>query len=297
MYQYPDTHGTERDMLEAGPVDDVARSVEAAGFEGLAFTEHPVPGARWLESGGHQALDPFVALGFAAAVTTRIRLLTYLSVVPYRNPFLLAKATATLDKLSGGRLILGVGTGYLKGEFKALGVDIDERNALFDEALDALHLHWKGEPFSLTGRHFEAREVIGRPRPVQNPIPIWIGGNAKITRARVAERGQGWMPLLVPPEAQATVRTARIQGLAELASCITEMQATASARDVTIDVLYPYLDPGLLAAPDHDTERHRDGFGRLEQIGVTWVMIPGTTSTLESTRAFLQTFGATYVTT
>ena len=91
-------------------------------------------------AGGHQTLDPFVALAFAAAVTKRLRLLTYLAVVPYRNPFLLAKAAATLDRLSGGRFILGVGSGYLKTEFFALGVDFDERNALFDEALDVLPL-------------------------------------------------------------------------------------------------------------------------------------------------------------
>ena len=84
-------------------------------------------------------------------MTSRIRLLTYLAVVPYRNPFLLAKAAATVDKLSGGRFVLGVGTGYLKTEFRALGVDIEERNALFDEALDALPLHWKGETFDYQG--------------------------------------------------------------------------------------------------------------------------------------------------
>src|SRR3984893_6080807 len=173
MYQYPETNGSERDLLDAGPVHEVAGTAEAAGWMGFAFTEHPVPGARWLESGGHQTLDPFVALGYAAAVTTRVRLLTYLAVVPYRNPFLLAKAAATVDKLSGGRFVLGVGTGYQKSEFHALAVDFDERNALFDEALEVLPLHWKGEPFSYKGMHFEARDVIARPKPVQNPIPIW----------------------------------------------------------------------------------------------------------------------------
>ena len=117
MYAYPETHGTDRDMLDAGPIAEVAQTAEAAGFGGFAFTEHPSPGARWLASGGHQSLDPFVALSYVAAVTTSMKLLTYLSVMPYRNPLLLAKTTATLDKLSGGRFILGVGTGYLKGEF------------------------------------------------------------------------------------------------------------------------------------------------------------------------------------
>ena len=167
-----------------------------------------MPGARWLASGGHQSLDPFVALGFVAAATERLRLLTHLAVAPYRNPFLLAKAAATVDKLSGGRFVLGLGAGYQKSEFYALGVDIDgAQRACSTRRLDVLPLHWSGEPFSYQGRHFDARDVIARPRPVQDPIPIWIGGNSKLSRRRVAERAQGWMPMFGPPELSATART------------------------------------------------------------------------------------------
>jgi alkanesulfonate monooxygenase SsuD/methylene tetrahydromethanopterin reductase-like flavin-dependent oxidoreductase (luciferase family) len=123
IYDYPVINGTEIDMLAAGPIDEVAVRAEESGFDGFALTDHPVPGARWLSSGGHQALDPFVALGFAAAATTSLRLLTHLAVAPYRNPFILAKAAATVDKLSGGRMILGLGAGYHKTEFFALAVD------------------------------------------------------------------------------------------------------------------------------------------------------------------------------
>jgi probable F420-dependent oxidoreductase len=295
IYQYPETNGTERDMLDAGPVDEVARVAEQCGFMGLSFTEHPVPGARWLEAGGHQSLDPFVALGFAAAATTRLRLLTYLSVAPYRNPLLLAKTAATLDKLSGGRLILGIGTGYLKREFKALGVDFEERNALFDEALDVLPLHWKGEPFSYAGRHFDAQESIARPRPVQDPIPIWIGGNAKITRKRVAERAQGWMPLNAPVGAEATVRTSALGGLQQVAEAIAEIRDAAAPRGEPIDVVYSYGDASLRTAPDKDVERHRDAIAELEAIGITWVVISGTTTSFEATRDFIEAFGGTYV--
>ena len=230
LYLYPETVGVDRDMLDAGPVDEVARATEDAGWMGLAFTEHPAPGARWLASGGHQTLDPLMALTFAAAVTSRIKLLTYLAVAPYRNPFLLAKATATLDRLSGGRLILGLGTGYHKAEFFALGVDMDERNALFDETLDVLPLHWRGEPFSYKGLHFEARDVMARPKPTQNPIPIWIGGNAKVTRRRVAERAQGWMPLLGPPTLNVTARTPAVGELSDLAAMVAEIRQEAAPR-------------------------------------------------------------------
>ena len=214
LIQHPEPIGIERDLFAAGDVVPVARAVEAAGWDGLAFTEHPAPGYRWLaEGGGHQTLDPFVALGAAAAVTTRIKLLTYLAVVPYRNPLLLAKAAATVDMISNGRFILGMGTGYLKSEFFALGVDFDERNALFDEALEVLPLHWSGEKFSYEGKHFNARDLIARPSPKAGTIPIWIGGNAKISRRRVATRAQGWMPMSGPPEMATTTRTAHFSGI------------------------------------------------------------------------------------
>ena len=136
FYHYPETGGTDGDMLDPGSLHEVAAAAERSGFDGFSLTEHPVPGARWLAAGGHQSLDPLVALAYVAAATKRLRLLTHLVVAPYRNPFLLAKAAATVDRLSVGRLILGLGAGYQKSEFYALGVDMQERNALFDEALE-----------------------------------------------------------------------------------------------------------------------------------------------------------------
>ncbi len=123
IFQYPDFNGLEGDMLDAGPVSELAILAETHGWDGFSFTEHPAPTAKWLSTGGHQSLDPFVALAHVAAVTSRLKLLTYLAVLPYRNPLSLAKSAATVDKLSNGRFILGVGTGYLKAENFALGVD------------------------------------------------------------------------------------------------------------------------------------------------------------------------------
>ncbi len=293
IYHYPETTGTDGDMLDSGRIDVVAREAEQAGFDAFALTEHPIPGARWLHAGGHQSLDPFVALSFAAAATGRIRLLTHLVVAPYRNPMLLAKQAATVDKLSGGRFILGLGTGYHKTEFRALGVDMDERNHLFDEALDVMPLHWSGQPFSYQGRHFEAREVIARPRPVQSPIPIWIGGNSKLTRRRVAQRAQGWMPMLGPKELSVTTRTPAITSLEELVPYIAEVRDTAEAvgRTDRLDFLYSHSvgDPALNA------ERHRHAFADIEQAGVTWVVISGDTHEEAATVDFIRAFGATYL--
>ena len=294
MYQYPETTGTDDDMLAAGPVAELAAAAESAGWDGFAFTEHPVPGARWLAAGGHQTLDPFVALGHAAATTRHLRLLTYLAVAPYRNPFLLAKAAATVDLLSNGRFVLGLGTGYLKAEFHALGVDFDERNALFDEALEVLPLHWSGETFSYRGRHFDARDVIGRPRPVQNPIPIWIGGNSTLTLQRVAERAQGWMPLTSHVDISATTRTPRIGSSDELAERIGALRSRTGARSAPVDIAVAYTDP-TIADVDADIARHRHALSALAETGATWLIVPGPPGRYPATKDFIETFAKRYI--
>jgi len=295
FFTYPEINGADADLLDAGALDEVARAVEGAGFDGLSLTEHPVPGARWLANGGHQTLDPFVGLGFAAAVTTRLRLLTHLSVAPYRNPFLLAKATATVDKLSGGRMVLGLGTGYHKTEFHALGVDFEERNALFDEALEVLPLHWRGEPFSFAGRHFDARDVLARPRPVQDPIPIWIGGNSRLSRRRAARQAQGWMPMPGGPELSTSARTPQITGSKELADMIAEVQDEAAAAGRgPVDIAWAYHDPGI-QEPGIDVDRHREAFGAFGKMGVTCLMVTAKSRTATATLDFIQAFGAAYL--
>jgi probable F420-dependent oxidoreductase len=297
FFTYPETNGLEADMLDAGPVDEVAQACERAGFDGLTFTEHPIPGARWLDAGGHQSLDPVVALGYAAGATERIRLLTHLVVVPYRNPFLLAKAVGTVDKLSGGRMILGAGVGYHKAEFFALGVDFEERNTLFDEALDALALHWKGEPFSFEGRHFSARDVVARPRPVQEPIPVWIGGNSKLSRRRAAERAQGWMPMPGGPELSTTARTVQIDDDNALGEMIRGVQEHAASlgRD-PVDIAWGYGDRGMQDAPATEADRHREALARYEQLGVTAILVTTPARSAHATFEFIDAFGETYLT-
>jgi probable F420-dependent oxidoreductase len=296
IFHYPETNGTEADMLDSGPLDEIARAAETAGFDGFSLTEHPIPGARWLESGGHQSLDPLVALGYVAAATTRLRLLTYLALAPYRNPFLLAKAAATVDKLSGGRLILGLGAGYQKSEFFALGVDLDERNTLFDETLDCLPLHWSGEPFSYQGRHFQARDVIARPRPVQDPIPIWIGGNSALSRRRVARRAQGWMPLLGSAELSRTTQTPMLGSLAEVSAAIGGIRddAAAAGRTESLDLLYSYNDASI-HHPTTEPDRHRQALAEIGEAGATWVVISHPRASPAATLEFIEAFGATYL--
>ncbi|AZG45769.1 LLM class F420-dependent oxidoreductase [Gordonia insulae] len=297
IYHYPETSGPDGDLFAAGALKDVAVRVEDAGFDAFSLSEHPAPGARWLASGGHQTLDPFVALGYVAAATERLRLLTYLAVAPYRNPLLLAKSAATLDTLSAGRLILGLGAGYQKSEFHALGVDITERNTLLDEALDVLPLHWSGEAFSYQGTHFSAREVMCRPRPTQSPIPIWIGGNSRLSRRRVARAGQGWMPMTGGAQLSSSARTPMLGSGEDLRGIITELRGAAEAagRGAPIDVVYSYQADGI-TSPAVDADRHREAFAQLEESGVTWVLVSSGTSNHSATAEFLDAFGSTYLT-
>lgn len=268
LFQYPDLIGPDGSLLDAGSIQDVARACEDAGWDAFAFTDHPAPGARWLSSGGHQSLDPFVALTAAAAVTNRIQLLTYLVVLPYRNPFITAKAAATLDLVSNGRFILGVGTGYLKGEYHALGVNFEERNQMFDDAIAAMRKYWSGEPFSHEGIGYNAREIIGRPAPTNRNIPIWIGGNAKVTKRRVAERAEGWMPLRGSEELHNTTRTPMIQ---DLGAEIAEVKAMAGPRANELQFMVSMPRPlgediKAKAAEIRDTVAH------LESIGITYML-------------------------
>ena len=164
------THPYNPELLSGDGIGTVAAATEAAGIHGFGFTDHPAPSQRWLEAGGHDALDPFVALGFAAARTTTLRLIPNIVVLPYRNPFVVAKSGATLDLLSGGRFTLAVGVGYLKREFAALGVSYDERAELFEEALQVIRTIWTSDDMSFEGKHFRARGITAHPRPVSAPI-------------------------------------------------------------------------------------------------------------------------------
>jgi len=289
VLNHPQHNAAGADPDGIAPIAELARRAEVSGWAGFALTEHPIPGARWNAEGGHDSFDPFVGLAFAAAVTTRLRLLTYLAVLPYRNPLLLAKAAATLDAQSGGRLILGVGAGYQRSEFAALGVDYEERNALFDEALDVLPLAFRGEPFSFEGRHFQARDVVARPTPAQDPIPVWIGGNSRLTRRRVIERAQGWMPFVISAEASRAVGTAALGSVDALRDTIAATRTEAGERP--IDVALPYPDR-TIAEVDRDVERHRDAMGTLEAAGVNWLVL---NAPARRTAEFVTEFGETHI--
>jgi probable F420-dependent oxidoreductase len=245
-----------------------ASAAEAAGFDACFVTDHPAPDAKWLAGGGHHALDPFVALSFAAAATTRIRVQTHILVLPYRNPLLTAKSVLSLDVLSGGRVILGVAPGYLKPEFAALGVDFDERNELTDEAIDVMRRVWSEDEVVAEGRHFRTRGTTMAPRPVQQPYPpIWVGGNSTAAIRRAAERGQGWVPFPNPGGLTSRVRTPELSNLEELARRMQILRdhAAEAGRTDPIDVCFSPFAEGAAATLE---ELHE-----LAALGVTWAVL------------------------
>ena len=245
-----------------------AAAAEAAGFDACFVTDHPAPDAKWLASGGHHALDPFVALSFAAAATTRLRVQTHILVLPYRNPLLTAKSVLSLDVLSGGRVILGVAPGYLKPEFAALGVDFDERNELTDEAIDVMRRVWSEDEVAAEGRHFRTRGTSMRPHPPQQPHPpIWIGGNSTAAIRRAVERGQGWVPFPNPGGLTSRVRTAELSSLEELARRMQILRDYAAeiGRADPIDVCFSPFAPG--------TSGTLEELPTLAALGVTWAVL------------------------
>jgi probable F420-dependent oxidoreductase len=210
-------------------LQELARTAEDCGFGALAYSEHPAPSRKWLEGGGHASFDPLVALSFVAAATNRIRLMTLLLVLPYRNPLLTAKSVATLDVLSNGRLTVVAGAGYLRSEFLALGVDFDERNALLDEGLEVLDQAWASSAYTFEGPRFTAREQVLVPPPSQRPRPpVWIGGNSTKARARALRMGDGWAAIEADPVMAKTTRTASMHTVADVARTVGELRSAVA---------------------------------------------------------------------
>lgn len=214
-----------QEFLTMDAVQEIGQTLERAGFNGGNVTDHPCPTAKWLDAGGHDAQDPFVMLSFLAAVTKTLRLQTGILVLPYRNPFIVARAAATLDVFSNGRLTLSFGAGYLKGEYFALGADFERRNETMDEYLNAMKAAWTGEEFNFEGTGYSARGNHMRPTPIQKPYPpLFIGGNSKRAIRRVVELADGWNPFFTPAALSSTARTAAMSSDLDLAEGIAYMR-------------------------------------------------------------------------
>ncbi|MFI1504627.1 LLM class F420-dependent oxidoreductase [Streptomyces sp. NPDC020597] len=188
---------------DAGPADlvEIARAADRAGFAYLAACDHVAIPRRLAEAMSTVWYDPVATLAHLAAVTTRVRLLSHVAVVGLRHPLVTAKQYATLDHLSGGRLILGVGAGHVREEFEALGADFERRGTVLDETIDALRAALGPDEFpSHHGKAYDFEGLGQRPRPAQARVPVWVGGSSPAAVRRAALKGDGWLPQGDPRE-------------------------------------------------------------------------------------------------
>jgi probable F420-dependent oxidoreductase len=190
----------------AGAVE-LAQAAEAGGFEAIWTVEHVVVPSGYESkypydasgkmAGGAEDFDlpdPLIWLAYVAAHTQRIKLATGILIVPQRNPVITAKELATIDHLSGGRMVLGVGAGWLAEEFAALNASFDDRGRRLDEYVAVMRALWADDKASFDGEFFRFSDCISRPRPVNGTIPVVVGGHTKVAARRAGRLGDGFFP-------------------------------------------------------------------------------------------------------
>ena len=228
----------------------MAKKAEDLGFDSIWYAEHPaVPvhsDSPFPPTGGEipwtysHFTDPYIALARASAVTSDIKLATGITLVPERNPLLLAKEVAALDHYSGGRFLFGIGTGWLKEETELMGGDFSHRWTQTREALDVMKKLWKEDEAEHHGKYYDFPPVRSYPKPAQKPYPpILIGGAAKNVLQRVVDHADGWLPNRVTPS---VLKNSRKQ---------LDTMAREAGRDpnsITITVYGQEPDPSLFKA-------------------------------------------------
>lgn len=271
----------------------MARALEETGLSAVLASEHPAPSAQWLHTDptAHDSIDSLTGLAMVAASCDRLKVFTNILVLPYRNPFLTAKAAATLQILSDSRLILGVGVGYQKEEFDALGVRFSERGRLTDEALETMALAWRGGAVVKKGLHFDA--VGNEPRPVPAPPPpIWVGGGSDSAVRRAARWGDGWAPYFtVPTNDPEVMRSAVVSfdHFSQKARRLKEMrEELGRAGPFDLAVAPPFRPKETTRAA---ADRFVEEVERLAQDGVSWIWTSLPAPSLEAYLDFARWFG------
>jgi probable F420-dependent oxidoreductase len=242
----------------------LARTAEEVGIESIWTIEHVVipvgyksqypydPSGRIPAPENLPMPDPLLPLAFAAAVTKKLRLATGILILPQRHPIYVAKEVATLDVLSGGRAILGIGIGWLREEFEALGIPFEERAARTREAVGAIRSLWRESPEPFEGRFFRWPALESNPKPVQRPgVPIVIGGHTDSAARRAARYADGFFPGVYEP--------AKLRAVLDVMRAECERVGRKPA-EIEITAAGPQLD--------------RDGIRRLEDLGISRVVTP-----------------------
>jgi probable F420-dependent oxidoreductase len=258
-----------------GDLNEFAVAAEEAGLDAVNVTDHPFPEDSWLANGGHHAFDPFVALSSMSAVTSTIGLRTNLLVAGYRNPYMAARSIASLDVLSGGRVLVGMGAGYLRAEFEVLGADFSTRGKRFDEAIEAMSAAWSGKSVDREGTFYPAHGHSMVPVPIQRPRPpIWVGGNSAAAMRRAALLADGWLPFPQPAVMAAITGSPALTSLDDLKAGIDEVHRlrNEAGLDGNFDIAFASFDrPDPVGDPSG--ERFRERLAAYEDVGVTWLTL------------------------
>ena len=222
----------------------VATAADRLGYHHLTASEHIAVPVDVEARRGKRYWDLLSTLSYLAAVTQRIRLATNMIVLPYHHPLEIVKRYGTLDQLSGGRLVLGVGVGSLREEFEMLGKELDGRGARADDAIRAIRASWTHREPRYSGSHYAFEHVEVDPAGVQENLPIWVGGRTPRSLRRALELGDGWVPFLLEPgEVRAMLDAAR------------DTEAW-DARDRPLDVaLWPEPAVDVLREPERIREQ------------------------------------------
>lgn len=250
----PRAHGTWEEAAGLPELTTLAEAADRLGYHHLTCSEHVAVPVEAAPRRGSRYWDPLATLGYLAARTTRIRLATHVLVLGYHHPLEIAKRYGTLDVVSGGRLILGVGVGSLEEEFALLGAPFADRGDRGDDALRALRASLGRRQPSYAGTHYRFDGFVVDPPATRTDVPLWIGGRSYRSLRRAVELADGWAPFGVTPE-QIGAWLARARD--------TEAWA-ARARPLEI-VLYP--DPQV--DPVGDPEGTEDLIGRYLEMGAT----------------------------
>lgn len=238
-FTLPNNYGVD----DPHAVVDLAVRAEDLGFDSVWVNHHVLNVGYVADRLGQRPYhDALVTLTWAAARTERVRLGTSVLVLPYLHPMVLAKELATLDQLSGGRVVAGVGVGSLPEENAALGVDYDRRGAYSDESLAVIKALWTEAEATFRGEFFSFEHLVASPKPAQSPHPpIVVGGNRRPALRRVARHGDGWHPLGVSPDGYAR----RLETIDEELAAVGRDR---SELELSLRIAAPRIDAGTVAA-------------------------------------------------
>ena len=246
--------------VDAG-IAEIERCVvtaESLGYDFCTCSEHVAVPVDVAEARGGTYWDPLAVFGYLAARTTRIDLATFVLVLGYHHPLAIAKRYGTLDVVSNGRLILGVGTGSLEEEFALLDAEFADRGPLADDAMRALRAALSAAQPAYAGDHFEFSDFLIQPHAVQKHVPMWVGGRTGRSLRRAVELGDGWAPF--------GLRTAELEDLLVRARESKSWEQRTRPLDVILQNGRPW-DP--TAEPD----RVADQVGRMRSIGATGLAV------------------------